>query len=910
MQRRLSLTCICWLCASWLGMTGGCGRQQPTPVAELPGLDPDAAVALAEPHSPACATFLRAASADRLLELRAPLLEARLTTDGTAAVILDLIDAELADARGLVTYREESAFLASLPDSTARFVLAARREADETFAAADPDIDTKLVRIGQLQATLLRRGDTMGALRTWSALATLEHRRGRTDRAQACRRDWVDQSARLGCLDEQCRGYGQVLMGRMSRGWSPGERDTLRDLTDRAVRAGLARAASSLASLAAYDAYNSGHLFMARTIFQDAIAIGTRLNDPKSSLPAMVFLSRMYAAFECWDQVSMLAARAALLLDADIGEEEPSAGQRLTRLQLRNLAAKCLAAARRVDEAHAEFAASFADARALPYEEASFVCRQWVDTMIDQDRPDLAAVAIAATDSVTVARGFENLRARTSYWRAWLAWRRGDAATATHELVRFEAHLADEPEPNADLEFRARALRVRLEANRDRNRALATLLDGWRALQARVRSREQGTEIYLDLGRNPHLRWVAQELVADQPELGYGLELLWREAMLARTTPLAEVGDLLGAARARAVAARRHLAATDAVHCLYRVGPRAVTRWTADGTGVIHEALTAPADSLRRRTTLLLASLSTDPGTADAAIPVDIAADLAALARDLLPARCLTPASAPRRLVITGDGFLTQFPFASLNVGPPDRYQPLVATTTVGWVRHGLAPVEARGSESVQVVGDPTLDPATRRRFALAADLPGARTELRRVATLFPGREAIAGTAATRDRVREVWDTADVFYFVGHAISDVQVPFAAWLPLGAGADSATYPGLGMHDILGQRFARCRVVVLSGCATGRPYVDGLSTAPSLGDAFLDAGADATVQTLWRVRDESALMAPERIVAAWRDQGLDLASALAAEQRRVLVGPAGIRHPFAWAAWTVEMGGAVR
>ena len=67
---------------------------------------------------------------------------------------------------------------------------------------------------------------------------------------------------------------------------------------------------------------------------------------------------------------------------------------------------------------------------------------------------------------------------------------------------------------------------------------------------------------------------------------------------------------------------------------------------------------------------------------------------------------------------------------------------------------------------------------------------------------------------------------------------------------------------------------CRLAVLSGCGSGAPFADGVITAPSLGDAFLDAGADASMQTFWRIRDESPVFRPEEAVRLWKEEGLTI------------------------------------
>ena len=95
-------------------------------------------------------------------------------------------------------------------------------------------------------------------------------------------------------------------------------------------------------------------------------------------------------------------------------------------------------------------------------------------------------------------------------------------------------------------------------------------------------------------------------------------------------------------------------------------------------------------------------------------------------------------------------------------------------------------------------------------------------------------------------------------------------------------------------------------MLAGCASGRPYVTTDAEAPSLGDAFIDAGAAMVVETAWRVQDVAAEPIMTDFNRRWAAAGIDPARALNDAVRGALHGANGVRHPFHWAAYSVVAG----
>ena len=917
LKRRILIIISCAVCAGLVGCGGADDR-----LAELaPGLDLDTAALLTHPDQPAFARFTTTVSGDHLLQVRDALQTARY---GEAPLgesdrvlldqALDAVDGVLAYELGLDEYQVESADLAARPVAEVVRLFSRRRHLLEIFEDTARDPAAKVTAMETLQAAMLEAGDVGGELQGWDALAVVHHCQDQWDVARQLHRRGWEAGRHHGRLREQCRSWSQLMMYAMRRGWTAAERDTLLELVDQARRARLARTASMLISLQAYDAANQVRYSTARALFEDSIAVCRELGEPIRALPAYDLLLRMYASMECWNQVDKHLVMAEQLRTES--EEEPgSAGRKeLGRIRHDILAARSLAARGRADEAHAVFARAF-DASTKPaFAEVGYYGQQWIEAMIANDRSDLAAEAIGVVAVHARIHGNRHIRLRLPFWRAWLAWREGDRTAALAQLDTFAADgLAHDRMTRDNLRFRYAALRACVVGSDDVDAAARILVEGWSDLFERVHGGEPGPEAYLDLGRNSHLRLAAHELVGDDPTSGYGLELLWRRTFLPRWPVPADPADLdmAMAARRLTVQAQARLVERDAIHCLYQVQRNQVIRWTADGHHVECSVLAASSAALRARVIDVLERMGTDPGTADAPVPPELAAELAELARAVLPERMFTPGTRPGTLLVSGESFLAQVPFSPLNLAGPGEYLPLGEVMDVAWLRCGLGGGTADATVPVVcttlIVASPTLDRATRRRFQLTARLPGAETEASAVMGIMPSTTLIRADAATPERVKAEWDGADVLYFLGHAVRDAEVPMATWLPLAPASLSDVYPGLGLKDVVSACFDRCRLVVLSGCGTGAPYVDGLSSSPSLGDAFLDAGAAAVIQTFWRVRDEGALFRPERILESWQQEEESLVAAVAEERRRCISGPDGYRHPFSWAAWTIKTSG---
>lgn len=245
----------------------------------------------------------------------------------------------------------------------------------------------------------------------------------------------------------------------------------------------------------------------------------------------------------------------------------------------------------------------------------------------------------------------------------------------------------------------------------------------------------------------------------------------------------------------------------------------------------------------------------------------------AALGRALLPPGTLPGAG--ETLYVVPDGDLGRIPFAALR--PDGRY--LVENHPIAYVPslNGLVAIAGRGIErgSGSPAGEPAVlgDPR--------GDLPAAALEARAIAAQL-GTRAAVGADATLDRLAAAAE-APLLHLATHTGLG---PGGPWLAL---ADRE----LGADAILRGRL-RPRLVVLASCASAARTGKGLWG--SLGAAFLTAGSESVLASLWSIEDDPTR---ELITRFYRHEGItDPAGALARAQRQAIAAgqPPSIWAPF--------------
>ncbi|NOK17004.1 CHAT domain-containing tetratricopeptide repeat protein [Corallococcus carmarthensis] len=312
-----------------------------------------------------------------------------------------------------------------------------------------------------------------------------------------------------------------------------------------------------------------------------------------------------------------------------------------------------------------------------------------------------------------------------------------------------------------------------------------------------------------------------------------------------------------------------------------------------------------------------------------------------------------------RRLFLSPDGQLALVPFAALH----DGQQYLVDTYDFTYVTSGKdllpRPQQPRPASSVVVLADPAFNteqrtsaipkggasvvaersPSLRREDLVARDwapvpLPGSREEAEAIQRLFPQAQLFLGPKATKDRLLHL-NTPGILHLATHGffLEDATAqensravatfgalgedPQAARPPdpllrsglllagetaketaPGASSDSALVTAL---ELAGLDLWGTQLVVLSACDTGRGAVRRGQGVYGLRRAFLVAGAETVVMSLWKVDDATTRTLMETYYRHLLG-GEGLATALREAMRELRIAQP---HPHYWAPF-IAMG----
>lgn len=251
-----------------------------------------------------------------------------------------------------------------------------------------------------------------------------------------------------------------------------------------------------------------------------------------------------------------------------------------------------------------------------------------------------------------------------------------------------------------------------------------------------------------------------------------------------------------------------------------------------------------------------------------------------------------------RRLVVVPWGPLHHVPFTALWDGQRyqlDRFEQLVtvpSASSLVMLRAGRDGSQDTG-RAVLVLGDPASElPA----------LPSAAREARVLGALFDGARVHTRGDATKETFLREAPASGLIHVASHGVFLPGRPMESYLAL-----ASEEPGAGRltaAEILELDLSRARLVVLSACDTGRALVARGEEIIGLSRAFLHAGSDALLASLWPLADRAA----EKLVGRfYRDvkEGEPPAAALV-DAARALKSEQEFAHPFFWAPFTMVGG----
>ncbi len=180
--------------------------------------------------------------------------------------------------------------------------------------------------------------------------------------------------------------------------------------------------------------------------------------------------------------------------------------------------------------------------------------------------------------------------------------------------------------------------------------------------------------------------------------------------------------------------------------------------------------------------------------------------------------------------------------------------------------------------------------------------LPGAKVEGESVVAQFAGASLLTGAEATKRALIDQGSKCDVLHIATHGYADPEVPEFSGLLL-AGTGEEPYSVLTAQEVYLWDL-QARLVTLSACQTGMGRsVEGEGLL-GLTRAFIYAGAQDVVCSLWPVADQSTQKLMGAFYANLKTSAT-VEEALTQAQRSLLADEA-TKHPFYWAAFVPVRG----
>lgn len=283
--------------------------------------------------------------------------------------------------------------------------------------------------------------------------------------------------------------------------------------------------------------------------------------------------------------------------------------------------------------------------------------------------------------------------------------------------------------------------------------------------------------------------------------------------------------------------------------------------------------------------------------------------------------------SSARELVIVPDGALAYLPFETLVVeskraaGQKASSVFLIERFAVSYAPSASAlaalanlraarkeaPAHAKG---IAAFGDPVYEVAekaneqTERGFDFRR-LPYTRTEVNEISALFPASEGrvFLGADASEEKVKaEDLGRFRYVHFAAHGMVDEEHPARSGIILSVTRDSKEDGALQMDEVMRLKLD-ADLVTLSACRTGLGKLLNGEGIIGLTRAFLYAGADSVVVSLWNVNDIATATLMKSFYKNLQ-QGLAKDDALRRAKLELIKGqkPAW-QHPYYWAPFVL-------
>ena len=178
-------------------------------------------------------------------------------------------------------------------------------------------------------------------------------------------------------------------------------------------------------------------------------------------------------------------------------------------------------------------------------------------------------------------------------------------------------------------------------------------------------------------------------------------------------------------------------------------------------------------------------------------------------------------------------------------------------------------------------------------------DLPGAETEVKQLATLFPRSSVYMGAQATKTQFREVATRSPLMHVAAHATADEVDPLYSRILLANEGGRQNF--MEAHEIIGLDMNRTALVTLSACESGLGRVAQGDEVLGFTRSFLSAGTSSLIASLWEVSDDATAVLMGTLYGEL-SKGRDIQRAMQAGQLAVLR-QQGMSHPFFWAPFNL-------
>lgn len=249
------------------------------------------------------------------------------------------------------------------------------------------------------------------------------------------------------------------------------------------------------------------------------------------------------------------------------------------------------------------------------------------------------------------------------------------------------------------------------------------------------------------------------------------------------------------------------------------------------------------------------------------------------------------------RVIVIADGQLHNLNFEIL-LTPERKYwiEDVIMTSAGSLQLLARKPGKAAGSPSMLLVGDaPTADPAFPR-------LKYAANEIKAIGARFKNKNVLMGAKATPDAYRAAMPGRyDYLHFVAHGVATRKRPLDSAVILAKGAQSYK---LLAREVAGQPL-KARLVTISSCESAGTRTYAGEGVIGLAWAFLRAGADQVIASLWKVSDGTTARLMDDMYAGIA-RGEDPAVALRNAKLRMVRSAGQTQKPFYWAPFVLYAG----